>query len=277
MEERATLYLLPLEGVTVGETVVAALTHPSAQLRVVSWQWQRSVDGAQWQVIEGADEGNYVPIAADAGHLLRVIVSYQTPDGGLELAGMATARLPGNPEAPVVEVAPEPTPEAKSEAAQSVQPGEEPTPLPVAAATPVPTASPAPAPVPTQITIPASTAAPGPAVAGTRAPFLESASSLASRGLGAGVNTEGSRPDDESVGAAAGSSGFAQQSAAAPQGQDAAPLERENNVPGAPETGGQPAALPASGAVMVWVVLAVFATLVVGGGFGYYRLRMRRR
>ena len=283
VEERAVLYLLPLEGVTVGEPVVAALTHPSASLRVMSWQWQRSVDGVHWQVIEEADEGSYVPVAADAGHLLRVIVSYQAPDGGMELAGAATERLPGSPAAPVVEAAPDSTPEARpdtgsdtgSGAAQASAPQAEPAPVPVAAATPVPTA--VPTPVPSRVTIPASTAAPEPAVAGTRAPFLESASSLASRGARVGASMDGSRPADESGRATPGSSGPAPESAGMPPGQGAEPSERAATGHGTAATGGQPAAGENSGATRVWVALAVFAVLVVGGGFSYYRLRMRRR
>ena len=127
--ERASLYLLPLEGVTVGQVVAAVFTHPGGRPGNVSWQWQRSVDGADWQVIEGADRDHYVPTAADAGHRLRVIVSYQAPGGGLKLAGAATGRLPGTPAvgtAPAPGTVPTPAP------SQASQPLAEPTPAPVA-------------------------------------------------------------------------------------------------------------------------------------------------
>ena len=186
VEERATLYLLPLGEVAMGDPLVAALTHPSGQLRVLSWRWQRSADGAYWRVIEGADVGSYVPTAADACHLLRVIVSYQAPDGGLELAGAATDRLPGTP---VVEVMPGPTPEPS----QASGPQPEPTPVPVAAATPVPT------PVPTLAPTPAPTAAPEPAATATPVPLLLTAASLASRGVVANNVAEGDLPADGSA------------------------------------------------------------------------------
>ncbi len=257
-EERAVLYLLPLEGAAVGEMLVAALTHPGGQPRVISWQWQRSVEGVHWQVIEGADQGSYVPTTADAGHLLRVIVSYHAPGGGLELAGAATARLPGTPAAaPATDPTPEP--------ASAAQPQPQPTPLPVAAASPSPTATPMPVPAL------ASAAASPPAASATPVPRLITSSSLAGRGVGAGVIAGDSRPADGSAAA-----GQAPEAAGQPLG--ATPLlEQDAADPGTPETGGPAAAQDGGRGILVWVVLALFAALVLGGGLGYYQLRMRRR
>ena len=279
-EERATLFLLPPEGVTVGDLLVAALTHPGGQPRVTSWQWQRSLDGVQWRVIEGADRGEYVPTAADAGHLLRVIVSYRDPSGEMALAGAATARLPGSPEAPVVEAVPQPAP------------------APVAAATPVPTAVPAPVPTPEPAVTAAPSAVAGPAaaapgaaettatetmatettaaetIAGATPSLLVTESTLASRG--AQVNVDGNEPAGAS--AAPATSGQPSTTDAGPQGQRVPPLDAPEAVDSGPSPpGAEPAARGDSRGMTVWVVLAIFAALVVGGGFGYYRLRLRRR
>ena len=275
--------LLPGGDPAGGDPVIAYLVGDPDSVTWSSWQWQRSLDGVAWQDIPGADRDHYEPALADAGHFLRVIYSY-LPAGSLEalLTGAVTDRMPGTP---VAEAAPEPTPAPSqgpsiASAPQASAPQAEPTPVPVAAATPAPT--PLPTAVPTPVTAPeptlAPTAAPEPTAA-TPAPLLVTASTLASRGVGAGSGTGGNAPANGSTGVESATSEQTLESAAAPQGQGTAPLEQAAPAnPATPPSGREPATVEAGGRdMLVWVALAAFAALVVSGGGGYYYLRMRRR
>ena len=67
-------------------------------LGTLAYQWQASTDGVQWTDIAGASSASYTPSAAQAGQMLRVVVSY-TDDGGTSesvtsaLAGLSSAQI----------------------------------------------------------------------------------------------------------------------------------------------------------------------------------------
>ena len=67
-------------------------------LGTLAYRWQASTDGVQWTDIAGASSASYTPSAAQAGQMLRVVVSY-TDDGGTSesvtsaLAGLSTAQI----------------------------------------------------------------------------------------------------------------------------------------------------------------------------------------
>ena len=225
-----------------------------------SWQWQRSLDGVTWRDIEGAITDHYYPTGADAGHLLRVIYTY-VPAGSLDpvLVGALTERLPGTPPEPAAVSQPQPVA----------------TPVPVAAATPVPT--PIPTPVPTLAPTPAPAAALEPAATSTPVPLLVTASRLASRGVGAGPATAGNPPANDPAGEVA-TSAPASDAAVTPQGASETPLmESAAAGPNPPAAGAEAAAQEGGRGMLFLVIMACFAALLAGGGYGYYRLQMRRR
>ena len=245
--------LLSASSPASGDPLVAYLAGGGDAPAWSRWQWQRSLDGVTWQDIEGAIADHYYPIEADAGHLLRVVYTY-VPAGSVNpvLAGALTERLPGEP----------------SEPAAASQPHPEPTPVP-AAATPVPT--PISTPVPTLAPTPAPTATV------TSVPLLVTASSLAARGVGPGASMAGNPPADDPAEEAA-TSAPASDTAVTPQGAGEMPLmESAAADPNPPASGAETAAQECGRGMLFLVVLAFFAAVVMGSGFGYYRLRMRRR
>ena len=268
------LMLLPATGPRVGEPLVAVLDGGGDDPAWHSWQWQRSVDGLTWNTVnsnmdgqDGQDGGEantniYYPTAADAGHLLRVIYTWVRA-GSLEpfLVGAVTARLPGDANM-----------DGQDAGAAAIAPVE-PTagPTPVAAAPPaMPAAAPQPTPVPT--TVPTAVPQPmeaamagAPEEAATPVGTLLTAASVGARGLG---NTAPAAAPSlpEGGGTAAGS-----ETAASAAGGRVEPAASP------PTQAGQPVRGQDRGNVLVWVVMAVFAALVVAGGLGYYGLRMRRR
>ncbi len=257
--------LLSAGDVSSGDPLVAYLVGDGEAPVWSSWQWQRSLDGAAWADITGADNHTYYPTDADAGHLLRVIYTW-VPAGSLDpsLVGAVTARLPGDSNMDGQD---------GQDAGAAIAPVE-PTagPTPVAAAPPaMPTAAPQPTPMPTA----APTAVPQPteaamaevvmAEAATPVGTLLTAASVGARGLGntapaaAPSLPEGGGTVASSETAASAADGRVEPAASPPtqNGQLVRGQDRSN--------------------VLVWVVMAVFAALVVAGGLGYYGLRMRRR
>ncbi|MYC28754.1 MAG: hypothetical protein F4X65_01505 [Chloroflexi bacterium] len=273
--------LLPGGDPATGDPVIAYLVGNRDGLVWSRWEWQRSRDGVSWQDIAGAEGDYYEPTMADAGHFLRVIFTY-VPVGSLEavLAGAVTERMPGMP---VVEMGPEATSEAtsgadsgaKSGTAQGSSPQPEPTSLPTSVPTATPlTATPIPAPAPT----PESTSMLEQTATATVVPSLTTASRLAARGVRPSGSTDTIPPPDGVEGATQTPQGQPSQAAAAPGGQNGMPLEEPPSAdPGAPDAGAGLAAEQGGRGIMVWVVMGIFALLVVGSGLTYYNIRMRRR
>ncbi|WP_419553143.1 S8 family serine peptidase [Candidatus Poriferisodalis sp.] len=64
----------------VGKPLRAVLDDPDKPLTAHDWTWRRSGDRddpASWELIDGATASTYRPVAADAGHWLRVDVAYK--------------------------------------------------------------------------------------------------------------------------------------------------------------------------------------------------------
>ena len=61
---------------STGSALTATLTDPDMDTGTPAWAWERSAGRSAWSVIGGATGAVYVPVAADAGHYLRVRASY---------------------------------------------------------------------------------------------------------------------------------------------------------------------------------------------------------
>ena len=61
---------------STGSALTATLTDPDMDTGTPAWGWERSSGRSAWSVIVGATGAVYVPVAADAGHYLRVSASY---------------------------------------------------------------------------------------------------------------------------------------------------------------------------------------------------------
>ena len=61
---------------STGSALTATLTDPDMDTGTPAWEWERSSGRSAWSVIGGATGAVYVPVAADAGHYLRVRTSY---------------------------------------------------------------------------------------------------------------------------------------------------------------------------------------------------------
>ena len=61
---------------STGSALTATLTDPDMDTGTPAWEWERSSGRSAWSVIGGATGAVYVPVAADAGHYLRVRASY---------------------------------------------------------------------------------------------------------------------------------------------------------------------------------------------------------
>ncbi|MCY3918552.1 MAG: cadherin domain-containing protein, partial [Chloroflexi bacterium] len=105
VDEDGAVTLSP-ERPAVGTEITATLTDPDGAVADLSWQWERSPDGAAWTAISGAESNAYTPVEADRGHSLRVTVAYADGHGG---GKRAEAALPGSVPAdePVVTPAPQ--------------------------------------------------------------------------------------------------------------------------------------------------------------------------
>ena len=227
-----------------------------------NWVWQRTLDGVGWQEIGGAHEGTYLVRGADAGHYLRVLVSYRTPGGELKTLEAYTERVslapapgdePGLPAGLAAGATAESTPAGAPAAAAAPVPAGpspgEPAVQPAAAATGMPNAEalPTPAVIPVSPLVTAS-------IWDTRVVINPGAGKgqAADRGMETMAGTPGERPAAVDLPTPAGVPG------------DGAPtMERAASGNGR--------------GMMVWAVMALFAALVVCGGYGYYRVRLRRR
>ena len=125
VEEQGRIALSPPSASKVGKAITANLTDPDGGVTGEVWQWQRSADGVVWTDIPGVTSETYTPVEADAGMLVRVVVTYDDTLG----TGMNAL---GSPAGKVAGAAPTATP----------------TPEPTAAPTPQPTAQPSPTPPP---------------------------------------------------------------------------------------------------------------------------------
>ena len=61
---------------STGSALTATLTDPDMDTGTPAWAWERSAGRLAWNVVGGATGAVYVPVAADAGHYLRVRASY---------------------------------------------------------------------------------------------------------------------------------------------------------------------------------------------------------
>jgi hypothetical protein len=76
----------------------------------VTYAWQRSGDGTNWQTIAGADWATYTLSAADVGSYVRVLVTESNPSGSTAAASTADGPVPAPTSTPVVTPAPILTP-----------------------------------------------------------------------------------------------------------------------------------------------------------------------
>ncbi len=67
----------------VGEPITARFSHPDSSPRGETWMWENSPGTGEvmWEVIPGAAEASYTPLVSDAGHVLRVEVTYEDGNG----------------------------------------------------------------------------------------------------------------------------------------------------------------------------------------------------
>ena len=79
-DEAGTLTLSPTRP-RQAELVTATLSDPDTVTGTPVWTWERSAGRSAWIVISGATEAAYTPVAADAGHYLRVTASYTDGHG----------------------------------------------------------------------------------------------------------------------------------------------------------------------------------------------------
>ena len=92
-----------------GGELQAALLDPDGSVTSLSWAWQRSLDGSEWEAIDGANGDAYTPSNLDVGYYLRAIASYADGHGPGKTAY-------GTTDDTTLGVAPEPEPQAQSTA-----------------------------------------------------------------------------------------------------------------------------------------------------------------
>ena len=150
VDEMGSVSVTPAGAPAIGANLMAALTDPDGGVTDVTWQWQRSRDGANWSNINGATGDTYTVSAADAGMRLRAMASYSD----VRMTGLS-ASSDGTPAVPVpptptptpTPVPPTPTPVPPTPTPTAVPPTPTPTAVPP---TPTPTAVP-PTPTPTEV------------------------------------------------------------------------------------------------------------------------------
>lgn len=100
---------------TVGATLTATANDVSGvPVPTLTWEWRRSLDGADWQAIPDATAASYVVDTADEGYLLQAqVVATNTvsgsPVGSTTVDSDATARVP-TPPGPTPSPTPTPSP-----------------------------------------------------------------------------------------------------------------------------------------------------------------------
>jgi hypothetical protein len=153
VDEDGSITLSPDGVPEVGTTITATLADPDGDVADVSWQWQRSSDGATWTDIPDAASAEYTPSEDDLGMMLRATATYSDAAGTeVSLGGEPSLALPSPPE-----VTPTPTPTVP------------PTPTATPTATPEPTAEPTATPIAT----PTATLEPVATLTPTAAPTVE--------------------------------------------------------------------------------------------------------
>ena len=159
----------------------------------------------------------------------------------------------------------------------------------VEARTPYPAAQPAPGPESREVGAADTTPAPSAPVApvpaaeplkadATPSPFLITPYTLALHGpLATGINESALQPD-QTTEASANAPGQVPERAAWPEGTDqASPQQRLSSESEVARSEDQVASAESGRRTPIWAVMAVYAAIVLCSGFGYYRLRMRRR
>ena len=87
-EEGSLTLSLTLPG--VNSRLDAFLSEPDAGVADEAWSWERSNDGTDWTLIDGATSSGYRPSADDLGHWLRVTVTYSDNFGSGQSASVET-------------------------------------------------------------------------------------------------------------------------------------------------------------------------------------------
>ena len=90
LEEAGLLTLAPGTP-RVGAQVTASLEDPDGGVDNLTWTWEKSSGQAAWSVISGAEAANYIPVAEDAGHYLRVTAAYDDDEGPGKTAQAVTS------------------------------------------------------------------------------------------------------------------------------------------------------------------------------------------
>ena len=75
----------------VGAEITATLTDPDGEVSGVTWHWEKSSDGSNWNPITGETSESYTPVSGDVNRRLRAVASYTDPLGAGKTARSAAA------------------------------------------------------------------------------------------------------------------------------------------------------------------------------------------
>ena len=95
LDKRGTI-TLSSDAPVVGDEITATLKDLDGGVANEAWQWESSPDEEEqtWSVIIGADSATYTVVVADAGRVLRAMVSYDDAAGtGRSATSAATAAV----------------------------------------------------------------------------------------------------------------------------------------------------------------------------------------
>ena len=95
LDQRGTISLSS-DAPVVGDKITATLEDLDGGVTNKVWQWESSLDEGErtWSVITGAGSDAYTVVVADAGQVLRAMVSYDDALGmGREAVSAATAAV----------------------------------------------------------------------------------------------------------------------------------------------------------------------------------------
>ena len=73
----------------VGAEITATLTDPDGEVSGVTWHWEKSSDGSNWNPITGETSESYTPVSGDVNRRLRAVASYTDPLGAGKTARSA--------------------------------------------------------------------------------------------------------------------------------------------------------------------------------------------
>ena len=136
--------VLPVEAPRIGAVLTAQLTDQDTGIADAVWTWERSTDGSDWQVIQGAQSREFTPVEDDIGGYLRATISYSDVHGsGKSAQASTTSQVKAGRQATPTAV-PTPTSTAVATATPTAEPTATSTPTAISTApqlrTPTPTA-----------------------------------------------------------------------------------------------------------------------------------------